>query len=304
MKRILKLLFLVIIIFHTGILLSQGTISNFSDLTGPYLGQPIPGTKPELYSKGIVKILVGLQGNIVFSSDCKEAFWHADGHNDLYCSDVNDGCWTDPREISFLDNFLHDAPCYSHDGEKLYFIADSPSAQGKTENEKFYFVERIDDGWSGPVELSPVFDSFHIQREFSLDEHDGLFFGGKEKKSNKMGDIWYSKCKNGRYLKPQKLPGTINTHREEFSPCIAPDKSYILFNRTIYTPLAEPEFLLYVSFQTQDGNWTEAECISDHLEGINARITPDGKYIFVIKSGRVYWLDAKFIKELKPNNIK
>ena len=41
-----------------------------------------------------------------------------------------------------------------------------------------------------------------------------------------------------------------------------------------------------------------------------AVITPDGKYLFFSSDRReksqsdVYWVDAKFIKELKPNNIK
>ena len=29
-------------------------------------------------------------------------------------------------------------------------------------------------------------------------------------------------------------------------------------------------------------------------------ITPDGKYMFIIGEGVIYWVEAKFIEEMKP----
>jgi len=33
-------------------------------------------------------------------------------------------------------------------------------------------------------------------------------------------------------------------------------------------------------------------------------VTPHGKYMFFIGQGDIYWVDARLIEELKPDNIK
>lgn len=100
------------------------------------------------------------------------------------------------------------------------------------------------------------------------------------------------------------MPNTINTDDGEFSPCIAPDGSYLIFNRAIFPPQARPEFLLYVSFRNKEGRWSEAKCLSDYIQGINAKIRPDGKYIFFIKSEGVFWVDARIIEALNSTELK
>ena len=33
-------------------------------------------------------------------------------------------------------------------------------------------------------------------------------------------------------------------------------------------------------------------------------VSPDGKYLFYSNKGDIYWVDAKFIAELKPKDLK
>ena len=208
---------------------------------------------------------------------------------------------------------MHDAPCYSQDGKKLYFLAGNIGASGKTEKEKFHFVERDESGWGKPKPLSPVFDSFNLHWQFSLDQENGVFFGGVKEGSTEKGDIWYSKYDNGQYFEPEKLEVTVNTDHGEFPPCIAPDGSYLIFNRALFLPQERPKFLLYVSFRSAGDSWTEAECLSDLLStkghDLNAKISPDGQYLFFISIrdnviNRAFWVDAKIIQELKPDELK
>lgn len=189
-RDVLTVILILITILYTGVK-AQEVDSEFPVLKGLYFGQKVPGFNPEQFANGIVNTPMGMHGNIVFSPDLKEACWHPDEPKGLYCSENKDGYWTKPHEISFVENYMHDAPCYSHDGKKLFFIAGNIGSQGKTENEKFYFVERRKNGWSKPNQLSPIFDVFNIHWQFSLDQEDGLYFGGKIEGSNEKGDIWY-----------------------------------------------------------------------------------------------------------------
>ncbi|MHC4500990.1 MAG: TolB-like translocation protein, partial [Planctomycetota bacterium] len=201
----------------------------------------------------------------------------------------------------------HDAPCLSHDGRRLYFSAGPLGPSGKTERSRFYYVDKTDDGWSEAHLIDSVFNSFKIHWQFSVDRNGSLFFGGKQEGNDEKAEIYFSKYENGRYATPVKLPETINTENAEFSPCIAPDGSYLIFGRAVFPPQARPKFLLYISFRGKDTGWTESVCLSDVLASedwdLNCKISPDGKYFFFMsmRGGRngTFWVDATVIDQLR-----
>lgn len=287
--------------------LAQHQPAESGRLQGPYLGQKVPGLVPEFFAEGFVNTPMGMHGNIVFSPDMKAAFWHPDEPIGLYFSEVRQGVWTEPVELSFVENEMHDAPCLSHDGRRLYFSAGPLGPSGKTERSRFYYVDKTDGGWSEAHLLDSVFNLFKIHWQFSVDRDGNLFFGGKQEGNDEKAEIYFSKYENGRYATPVKLPETINTADAEFSPCIAPDSSYLIFGRAVFPPQARPKFLLYVSFRDNDAGWTEAVCLSDVLASkgwdLNCKISPDGKYLFFMsmRDGRngTFWVDAAVMDQLR-----
>lgn len=97
----------------------------------------------------------------------------------------------------------------------------------------------------------------------------------------------------GKYL-GQEVPGL---EPEIFAPGIVSNHRGVCRN-------AAPSFRLFISFLKSAGDWTEATDMSEILKsagGINARISPDGKYVFFVGSeSQAYWIDAGIIEKLKP----
>lgn len=287
---------------------AQQQRSQIKPFSGVYIDQSIPGTTPEFFAEGFVNTPMDMHGNIVFRPDLNEAIWHPDEPKGLYISRKVEGVWSTPEEISFLNGFMHDAPCYSADGKRLYFMAGPIGSAGKTENEKLYVVERIGNTWTNAKILDTVFDAYPMHWQFSLDSKGNLYFGGNRKGTEERSNIWFARYENNKYGTPVRLPETINSEDGEFSPCIAPDGSYIIFNRAVFEPGKPPLISLYISFKSPDGSWTESQCLDSVLQSkghdLNAKISPDNKYLFFMrrltaKSG-TYWVSIAVLDGLRP----
>ena len=140
-----------------------------------------------------------------------------------------------------------------------------------------------------------------------------------------------------QYSFPQKLSDAINDEGC-FRPYIAPDESYIIFDReeSDHNIVNHDEEDLYISFRDNNGEWTKAKNMG---KGINTRyrdkrafVSFDGKYLFFASNRieteefprdamnltelkqllnvptdgfeHIYWVDARVIEELKPDHLK
>ena len=69
-----------------------------------------------------------------------------------------------------------------------------------------------------------------------------------------------------------------------------------------------------IRFRNPDGSWSEALNMGKEINtgaGENCpQVSPDGKYFFFnrynpdLKMGNMYWMDAKIIENLKPEELK
>jgi len=88
-------------------------------------------------------------------------------------------------------------------------------------------------------------------------------------------------------------------------PCIGPDEEYIIFDTD--HDLGGKGKSLLISFKNSDGYWGEIISFRDIYDfekfGI-PMLTPDYKYLFFSSQGNIYWVDAKIIEELKPDELK
>jgi Tol biopolymer transport system component len=106
--------------------------------------------------------------------------------------------------------------------------------------------------------------------------------------------------KDGKYETPEVLGPEINSAKGfDAHPNVAPDGSFLLFDRQ------QPEGNgLYISFRGPDGAWSPAGSLGAEFHGSLSTFSPDGKYLFFMKSRDIYWVSAKIIEELRPKEKK
>ena len=283
--------------------------SNFPELRGDYLGQIFNSEKSDVFARGIISEHQSVASTIVFNPNKNEAYWgtwliypNTDIRKSIIMfTHVENNRWTEPAPAPFSMDHDH-APIYSLSGEKLFFQSQR-ALEGKPESHalRIWYVNRVDNGWSRPQTFDHIINSMKLKRGFSFDKKGNLFFAASNNNSTEKGDIYFSKLINGKYSQPEKLGENINTENDEFWPCISPNGDFILFNRL------SPGFDIYISFKDKTGMWTAVQSIGDLVEregGIgHAALSPDGKYLFFVKYvdgiDRMYWIDTKFIEELK-----
>jgi hypothetical protein len=78
-------------------------------------------------------------------------------------------------------------------------------------------------------------------------------------------------------------------------PFVAADGSYLLFQRNND---------LHVSFRGPDGRWLAPVPLPPTVNTPEGElcpvVSPDGRYLFFMRSYHVYWVDAAIIEDLRP----
>jgi ankyrin repeat protein len=306
------------------ILVSKGadrSSQKFPVLKGKYLGQVLPKEKPEIFALGIVSSLEAEHGSVTFTPDGKMMFWSSgfrksptEGVFKVYSTKFEEDHWTAPQIAFFAKNldYQDDIPFVSPGGKRLFFMSTRPLKEGgKGEKENIWFTDKTAEGWSDPKPVSDAVNVMSMHFQFSVSGKGTLYFGSREGSGFGGRDIYRAVFKNGNYLKPENLGEIINTRSEENAPFIAPDESYLIFSAE-----GRPDGLgmadLYISYRDNSGNWTKPVNMNKPIntgapEG-SPMVSPDGKYLF-FNSGRngnydIYWVDAKIIKDLKPEELK
>ena len=309
-----KMLFKTFFLLHIFIFISGYSQDN-PVIKCTYLGQKPPGLIPEVFAPGVISIEEGKEYKITFSPDLKEIFFTRrtpHGRNDrIWYSKFENGKLTEPVLSPFGYDCLELEAFFTPDGNRVYFKSFRPLPGEDTISKRpnLWFVDKTGEDWSEPQvlrsqlnDLNPVYLSF---------EKDGtLYF------TNPMPrEIRTAQLHNGNYTEFVRLPDEINYLRDVAHPAVAPDGSYIIVdsyhmenNRIVGS--------LYISFRKPDGSWTKAVSMKEALKAADsdvyasARVTPDGKYIFFEKyflqtdKSDLYWVSAKIIEELKPEELK
>jgi Tol biopolymer transport system component len=307
-------------------------------LSGEYLGQDPPGMKGELFAPGIMS--TGLaELNSVFFPGGKEVIYsiHAGRMKwALIMMREENGRWTKPEIATFSGEYGGVDPFVSLDGSTIYFCSNRPKP-GRSEPEDDYdiwYVVRTNAGWSEPVNLGPPINSDAHEFYPSLTEDGTMYFQSRREGGIGASDIYRAELVDGKYTEAELLPETINSPGFEGDAFIAPDESYLIVStRREGDNIGQSD--LYLSFRDEDGSWSPLKNIGDKINsegGENCQIlSPCGKYLFYTSRqykdlwsvspltyeairrawaepqngyGDIYWVDAKIIKELKPDDLK
>ena len=139
------------------VLLFAGCNNNdFPELSGPYLGQPLPGETAELFAPGIISNDL-CNRDVAMNPNGKEmifAVHTADfSFASLIVSREVKGVWTKPEVMSFATDprYTYIEPAMSHDGQHLFFCSTLPKdGTDQPGDQDIWVVDRTEKGWSEP----------------------------------------------------------------------------------------------------------------------------------------------------------
>ncbi len=267
----------------------------FPELTGPYLGQTLPGNEPIVFARDIVtgQREGSNHSSVSISPDGKEMYWQL--HSQIWTSKLENNKWTMPEVLPFSKTikgiYMDDAPFVSPDNKKMFFVSKRPIGTADTQKENIWYVERTSTGWSDPIPVNSEVNSIQIHWQVSVSNNGALYFAGNKPDGFGGYDIYYSRLIDGKYAEPINLGLQFNSKFDEFSPFIAPDETYIIYSR-----LGMEDRGIYISFKGKDGKWGQPIKLPKSLRGVCPMVSPDGKYLFI----DTRWISSKIIEELRP----
>ncbi len=270
---------------------------DFPILRGPYLGQKPPGMIPEVFAPGIVSTDEFREFSGAFTPDGKEYYFFrfADGAG-MMMSRLTDEGWTEPEPAPFNTPSIDNEPHVTLDGNFLFFNSNRP-VPGR-ENERMgtqiWFMERHGNSWGIPKHLC-----------------EGMFVT-----SSRNGNIYLNdgvtRLVDGKFAPFQRIDGALNAPptgwKRGHHSSIAPDESYLIYDTQKTDSAWDSDENLFVCFRMKDGTWSEAFDLSAKLGlpggEMLATISPDSRYLFFCNRGDIWWVDARIIDSLKPDELK
>jgi ankyrin repeat protein len=265
----------------------------FPELSGDYLGHRKPGRDAVPFAPGIIAATRRFHSTIAFSKEGDEAYW---GCPDILFSMRKNGKWTKPEATSLMEK--GDAPFFSPEGKRLYFVAQV--GERMWEREAIGFMEKRPSGWSEFRLLPDIINSTSgIHFAASVDMKGNVYFGARQK-GTVVSRIYFSKHLKGTYSKPIIMEHLKKT--DAYSPYISPHGKYLVFTSR--------NSGLMVSFRKKDGGWTDGQLIlvSNESPDRCPIVSHDGKFLFFLRSVDAryipYWVNTRVIEDLKPDKLR
>ena len=278
----------------------------FPELRGPWLGQPEPVDSPEPFALGIVSghSFDSAPSPAAFSPDGTEMYWTRAFRGPISFSRSENGRWTPPEPAPFLSGYGEGEPIFSPDGHRLYFLSMRPLTPGaEPGKENIWYVEREGEGWSEPRPVDPAVNDYGHHWLFSVSGSGTLYFSSIRDGGYGDRDLYRSRMVNGTHQPPENLGPVLNSDGMEHTPFIAPDESYILFASTGHGD-HPGMFHFLISYRDADGGWSPPQALDRVTEPVTDPLCPlvtaDGRFLFFIGSGDVWWTRADFIEEMRP----
>lgn len=256
-------------------------------LRGPYLGQKPPGRIPELFAPGIVSTRADEYG-LEVSMDGNEIIFVRGGAIMLAARDP-EGLWEGPAVAPFSGEHIDGEPCFSPDGRRIIFSSRRPQPNAKR-SRNIWVSEKNGRVWGTavPFDELPWDKTIHA---LSIAASGNVYEDG----------IIRFPFLQGSYGPAEHLSPPV----KGLFPFIAPDESFIMLSDR---PPGRVDADLFISFRERDGAWTRPVSLGDDVnsrdyEG-NSFVTADGRYLFFSRKQDVFWVSAKIIEELRPEDAQ
>ena len=289
--------------------------SGFTILKGPYLGQKLPGTIPELFAP---EIMSGNR-NRCFSKNGDYFFFVRviDKENKTeyidYQTFIKDGKWTAPVPLDLNLSVQVKYPFFHPNGKKIIFCSYINEEKKKNSDMDICIADYQNSGFSNMKILDSAVNTSAPERHPSISIDETLYFYSIREDGAGGADIYYSEFTDNKYQPAINIGSNINTEGDEYNPFVAPDGSYLIFNTPNRRGIEKGNHDIYISYKNEDGSWTEAVNMGDYInspyDDWAAYVTSDGKYLFFTSRKRskgnqpdIYWVNAEIIIDLKINN--
>lgn len=252
-------------------------------LLGSYLGQKPPGMTPEVFAPGVVSTRADEYG-LEVSVDGNEIIF-ARGGAIMLAARKSDGTWEPPAVAPFSGEHIDGEPCFSSDGRRIVFSSRRPQSNAKRAR-NIWVSEKVGGVWGTAIPLDelPWDKTIHAP---SIAANGNLYEDG----------VIRFPFLHGKYGPAERLSPPV----KGLFPFIARDESLIVLSDR---PPGRPDADLFVSFRLGDGGWTRPVSLGGAInsrdnEG-NSFVTADGRDLFFSRKHDIYWVSAKVIEELGP----
>lgn len=311
----------------------SGQATGFPDLSGPYLGQALPDTFPQLFAPGIVSTGMFTR-DVAITPDGKEIYFCVAIGNYTYSTILftreTEGKWSPPEIVSFSGGpgVLDFEPALTPDGSRLYFLSNRPDGNEPAGDQDIWYVDRTPDGWSLPRNAGAPVNTDGGEFFPSL-TRDGTLYFTRNEKGSQLNQIFRSRLENGIFQEPELLPEQVNCGTNRFNAYVSPDESYVI------VPAVGMEDSFdgvdyYIVFRDMEDRWSDPVNMGrlvnqDNARGWSPYISPDGKYFFFMATrtreieqsewnyenlkalynapgngnASIYWMKAGFIRKLQ-----
>jgi WD40-like Beta Propeller Repeat len=198
------------------------------------------------------------------------------------------GRWTQPALASFSSGGMEFEAQFSVDGNTLYFNRGSA----------LVFSQRTPTGWSEARSIEPPADR-------------GMCVAAAGN-----GTLYFTSARRPGIVRCQRVDGTYQAPEVVVSPgahpWVAPDESFLVFDRYAFAGGRQTGSKLFVSFRRNDGSWPEPVEFGPEINATGTelipKVSPDGKYLFfqrkVDGNTDIYWVDARVIEALRPKDLR
>jgi hypothetical protein len=273
----------IILCFQAFVLSLFSQKRDFQLLTGSYLGQKPPGIAPVLFAPGVVSTKAD-EYALEVSASGDEILFVRDA-SIMLVSRNRDGTWNDPSVAPFSGKYVDGEPCFSPDGNKIYFMSRRPLVGSKIPSH-LWVSEKKDHKWSDPYPVSGIIHDKQLHAP-SIAADGSIYEDG----------IIRFEYTDGRYRPAERLAV------DGGFPYIFPDESRIIYAKR---PPGRRDRDLFMSFRKPDGTWSPGLSLGENInspdnEG-NSFVTADGRYLFFSRKFDIYWVSAEIIETLKTKS--
>ncbi len=236
-------------------------VENWPAVSGDYLGQDIPGLKPELFAPFIAAPAHHKHSAPAFSPDGREVFYSVyldyEYPQRIYRMRQVEGQWTRPELAPFASRYQEGGPYFSPDGQKLYFYSKRPdNNQGPQKPDAdIWFVTRTKSGWSEPHNVGWPINTDRGEYGSQILANGTMYFVRTDTTETNY-DLYRARLSDGRYQTSEIIGEPVSGLASiEFDCQVAPDESYLLFSSFRRGPLLDGG--VFLSHRNPDGRWSE-----------------------------------------------
>ena len=265
-------------------------LSNFSKLSGPFLGQILPGGNPEIFAPGLISTAMYTR-DITMTPDGNEIYFCVSvlEYNLIFYSKQINGTWTEPAPATFISDYnkMYYEPHITHDGKRLLFLSNMTINENELPTQDIWAVDRQGDTWGTPYNLGEPINT-NGNEFFPSTTKDGTLYFTRAEKGNRIHYIYRSKYFNGKYQEPEQLNSNVNCGTNRYNAFIDPDEQFIII------PVVGMEDGLggadyYIVFRDNQDNWSKPINLGSKINQESGAewspyISPDGKYFFFMST--------------------